>query len=59
MLMGEPHGSQCRSSAPTRRRTAAGAVLERLGQIDQARESYRRACRAGNSAACTKLGPGS
>jgi Flp pilus assembly protein TadD len=34
-----------------------GAILEALGRKDAALESYRRACRLGHSAACSKLGP--
>jgi tetratricopeptide (TPR) repeat protein len=34
-----------------------GSILEALGRTDAALDSYRRACRLGHSAACSKLGP--
>lgn len=34
-----------------------GAILEALGRTDDALDAFRRACRLGHSAACSKLGP--
>ena len=34
-----------------------GAILEALGRAEAALDAFRRACRLGHSAACSKLGP--